>query len=149
MSFGDAPPELIAMLQGEGRPDPRLKLTHAQQIERITDFFKLVYAGPPETLAPGDIVYHKYPQLSSERHEGSPQVFIRYLNSPFDGTDIAKTPEDIAHPFAARRYDCITGYVASMSRGTMMFAEQLTDSRTLTKTPPHVPAADQDEGTAH
>ena len=139
MSFSSMT-SLIEALEAEERPDPGLKMTPSVQIERLRDYYALVYADPAEPLEPGDIVYHKYPQLSLKRHEGNPMVFIGFLDNEIKPEALVHDVDDASHPVAGHGFDCRVGFLTRVNskgpNGGLVFVEDLAHSRTLTRNAP-------------
>lgn len=111
--------------------DDSPKLTDVQIIARLTEYHAQVFASEPERFEPGQIIWHKWPELADTREAEFPGIFIRYLDTPIHARDYIREPSDLGSTSAARTMDALRGCI---SEGC--FAVHFFDSRTHTATPP-------------
>lgn len=75
---------LAEMMMAAGRDceDDEPGLTDDQQITRLQEYFAQVYAAEPERFEPGQIIWHKNPELADVRRAEAPRIFVGYLPTP-------------------------------------------------------------------
>lgn len=108
-------------------------LTHEQHITRLTEFYAQVYTAEPETFTPGQIIWHKNPELATFNDAREPHLFVEYLEKPVDGLSLCSEPEHLFGHTTAIRVDC---RVMRFCDGTA--CTHVLDSRQFTATAPRV-----------
>lgn len=106
-------------------------LTHEQQITRLSEFYAQVYDAEPERFEPGQIVWHKNPELADSKGAGDPHLFVEYEDKPLLGRDYARNLSDLYGNAIADRLDCVVLKLSGSTASTFFM-----DSRRFTATAP-------------
>lgn len=99
------------MTVNEDEPD---SLTDAQLIGRLKSIYEL--RGEKHTFTPGQIIRHKYPEMSNKRSGDVPNIFVRYLDKQIVVADHPEAFEDVSDwssMVASLRLDCVIGTITN------------------------------------
>lgn len=84
--------QLTAAFGGDNDEGPGL--TDEQQITRLQEYFAQVYAVEPERFEPGQVIWHKNPELADIRTAGQPSIFVGYLGEVIDPSRGITEPDE-------------------------------------------------------
>lgn len=83
-------------------------LTPEQHVIRLREVMAL--RAEIHTFTPGQILIHRYPDLSQTRDSYNPQIFMNYLDQPIRGVDMMDL-DDIGSSCATFELDCMVGRI--------------------------------------
>lgn len=124
----------LAEMMGAMKGDESPGLTDEQQITRLEEYFAQVFATEPERFEPGQIIWHKNPQLSDKRSADQPHIFLGYLDEPIKALDHVEGVRALFSPASTDVLDARIGCLPG-STGTT-FCTYFLDSRYFTATKP-------------
>lgn len=123
--------EILGRLKGlgektEAMPTPLVELTMAERVRALRTGYALLQE--PITIKPGDIIRGRKELAEAMiRDFDKPHILLEILPHPHP---LTLNSENIADSTAAKRYDCIIGYMVSHSqRGGPFFLSYLADIR--------------------